>query len=98
VLPSRLKWIEVDLPDLLAYKAEALAAETPVCMLGHLGAPRGRSSSGQDLHLQDLPAASWTVRAFDIRTSRALRRRRHAETPDEYVHTTCGTSARCDSR
>ena len=32
-LPSRLQWIEVDLPELMAYKAEALAAETPVCML-----------------------------------------------------------------
>lgn len=33
VLPPRLQWIEVDLPELLAYKAGALAGETPVCMV-----------------------------------------------------------------
>ena len=33
VLPSRLQSIEVDLPELLADKAEALAGEKPVCML-----------------------------------------------------------------
>jgi methyltransferase (TIGR00027 family) len=32
-LPSQLQWIEVDLPDLLAYKAEQLARETPRCLL-----------------------------------------------------------------
>jgi methyltransferase (TIGR00027 family) len=32
-LPSNLQWIEVDLPDLLAYKAEQLARETPRCAL-----------------------------------------------------------------
>ena len=32
-LPSSLQWIEVDLPDILAYKTEQLAAETPRCVL-----------------------------------------------------------------
>ena len=32
-LPPKLKWIEVDLPEVLAYKEEVLAAEKPVCEL-----------------------------------------------------------------
>lgn len=32
-LPSSLQWIEVDLPELLAYKEEALRNETPRCRL-----------------------------------------------------------------
>ena len=32
-LPSHLQWIEVDLPELLAYKSEQLAGETPRCNL-----------------------------------------------------------------
>ena len=32
-LPASLAWIEVDLPDLLAYKTRVLAAERPVCAL-----------------------------------------------------------------
>jgi methyltransferase (TIGR00027 family) len=32
-LPPTLKWIEVDLPDLLADKQEALRSETPTCAL-----------------------------------------------------------------
>ncbi len=32
-LPSSLKWIEVDLPELLAYKEEILGSEKPVCAL-----------------------------------------------------------------
>ena len=32
-LPPRLQWIEVDLPELLAYKAGVLAGEAPVCRL-----------------------------------------------------------------
>ena len=32
-LPSQLQWIEVDLPDLLAYKTEQLGRETPRCIL-----------------------------------------------------------------
>lgn len=32
-LPSSLKWFEVDLPELIAYKTQVLAAEKPVCAL-----------------------------------------------------------------
>jgi methyltransferase (TIGR00027 family) len=32
-LPSHLQWVEVDLPDILAYKTEQLARETPRCVL-----------------------------------------------------------------
>src|SRR6266851_9695835 len=32
-LPSSLKWVEVDLPELLTYKEEILAKEKPVCAL-----------------------------------------------------------------
>jgi methyltransferase (TIGR00027 family) len=32
-LPASLQWIEVDLPEILAYKEEILAKETPTCAL-----------------------------------------------------------------
>jgi methyltransferase (TIGR00027 family) len=32
-LPERLKWVEVDLPEILDYKEELLKAEKPVCTL-----------------------------------------------------------------
>ncbi|HEX5387955.1 MAG TPA: class I SAM-dependent methyltransferase [Gemmatimonadales bacterium] len=32
-LPARLRWVDVDLPGILAYKAEQLAGETPRCRL-----------------------------------------------------------------
>jgi methyltransferase (TIGR00027 family) len=32
-LPASLRWVEVDLPELFAYKEEVLARETPVCAL-----------------------------------------------------------------
>ena len=32
-LPSTLQWIEADLPDILAYKAERLAGDKPACQL-----------------------------------------------------------------
>ena len=32
-LPASLQWIEVDLPDLIAYKEDILRAEKPVCKL-----------------------------------------------------------------
>jgi methyltransferase (TIGR00027 family) len=32
-LPPHLQWIEVDLPDILAYKTEQLASETPRCAM-----------------------------------------------------------------
>lgn len=33
VLPTRLHWVELDLPDILAYKEERLAQDTPRCTL-----------------------------------------------------------------
>ena len=32
-LPTALRWIEIDLPDMLNYKNEVMAAERPVCTL-----------------------------------------------------------------
>src|SRR5438094_6995602 len=32
-LPPSLRWVEVDLPDLLAYKEEVLVGEKPLCAL-----------------------------------------------------------------
>jgi methyltransferase (TIGR00027 family) len=32
-LPASLRWIEVDLPDLLAYKSDILAVDRPACIL-----------------------------------------------------------------
>jgi methyltransferase (TIGR00027 family) len=37
-LPSSLKWIEVDLPEILGYKEEILANEKPVCSLQRIRA------------------------------------------------------------
>jgi len=36
-LPPALKWVEVDLPDMLADKAEILAGEKPICSLERVG-------------------------------------------------------------
>jgi methyltransferase (TIGR00027 family) len=36
-LPSALKWVEVDLPDLVRDKQQALRDETPVCSLEYIG-------------------------------------------------------------
>jgi methyltransferase (TIGR00027 family) len=44
-LPAALQWIEVDLPDLLAYKESILAGEKPVCALSRVA-----------LDLADVPA------------------------------------------
>jgi methyltransferase (TIGR00027 family) len=35
-LPAELRWVEVDLPEILAEKQEALAGETPACRLEHV--------------------------------------------------------------
>jgi O-methyltransferase involved in polyketide biosynthesis len=35
-LPASLLWVEIDLPDLLAYKEEILAREKPVCAVERL--------------------------------------------------------------
>ncbi len=36
-LPPSLRWIEVDFPDVIAYKKEQLAGERPACVLEHVG-------------------------------------------------------------
>ena len=36
-LPPSLRWIEVDFPDVVAYKKAQLAGERPVCALEHVG-------------------------------------------------------------
>src|SRR5436309_12794266 len=36
-LPSSLRWIETDFPDVIAYKREQLQGERPGCVLQHLG-------------------------------------------------------------
>jgi methyltransferase (TIGR00027 family) len=36
-LPSSLRWIEVDFPDVIAYKREQLAGAKPVCQLEQVG-------------------------------------------------------------
>lgn len=35
-LPASLRWIDVDYPDVLAYKKEALAHASPVCLYEHM--------------------------------------------------------------
>src|SRR5881296_1856005 len=37
-LPPSLRWVEVDFPDVIAYKQEQLAVERPVCVLEQVGA------------------------------------------------------------
>jgi methyltransferase (TIGR00027 family) len=36
-LPPSLRWVEVDFPDVIAYKQAQLAGERPVCALEHVG-------------------------------------------------------------
>jgi methyltransferase (TIGR00027 family) len=36
-LPPSLRWVEIDLPDLIAWKEEMLAADRPVCRLERIG-------------------------------------------------------------
>ena len=37
-LPPSLKWVEVDLPEILAYKEQLLKTEKPTCLLDRVGA------------------------------------------------------------
>ena len=48
-LPSNLQWIEVDLPDILAYKAEQLAGETPRCVLERVPLDLSNVAARQEL-------------------------------------------------
>jgi methyltransferase (TIGR00027 family) len=48
-LPSNLPWIEVDLPDLLAYKIAVLANETPRCRLERVALDLANVAARRDL-------------------------------------------------
>lgn len=55
-LPATLQWIEVDLPEILAYKEEILANEKPACMLERirldLSDVHARQALFAELHLR----------------------------------------------
>lgn len=48
-LPASLRWIEVDFPDMIAYKNEKLAGEEPVCRLERIAADLSDSDLRQNL-------------------------------------------------
>lgn len=48
-LPSTLKWIEVDLPEILAYKEEILRGEKPVCLLERIRVDLSNAPARRDL-------------------------------------------------
>jgi methyltransferase (TIGR00027 family) len=51
-LPSSLIWIEVDLPELLSYKEEILAAEKPACVLERIRLDLANTDARRDLFVQ----------------------------------------------
>jgi methyltransferase (TIGR00027 family) len=60
-LPATLRWIEVDFPDVIAFKTERLAGETPRCRLERIG-----------LDLAQLPARRELLARLDAGAGRAL--------------------------
>jgi len=62
-LPSNLQWIEVDLPDILAYKAEQLAGETPRCRLERVAIDLSNASARREL-FERLNARAKSVMIF----------------------------------
>jgi methyltransferase (TIGR00027 family) len=48
-LPASLRWVEVDLPELIAYKAEVLAGEKPVCSLERIRLDLSNAGARRDL-------------------------------------------------
>jgi methyltransferase (TIGR00027 family) len=60
-LPSTLKWVEVDLPGLIAYKEKILAGETPVCQLERIS-----------LDLSDAPARRSLFARLGAQAKKAL--------------------------
>ena len=48
-LPATLKWIEVDLPEILAYKEEVLTADVPKCQLERIPLDLSNVSSRREL-------------------------------------------------
>lgn len=60
-LPSSLKWVDIDLPDILNYKREILAAERPRCALEQV-----------PLDLTDVPARRAVFQRLASQAKRAL--------------------------
>jgi methyltransferase (TIGR00027 family) len=60
-LPSELSWIEVDYPEMIAFKTERLVSETPLCRLERIG-----------LDLADVGARRELLARVDSRASRLL--------------------------
>lgn len=48
-LPAALTWVEVDLPDLLSYKAETLRGERPACKLERIACDLSDRSSRREV-------------------------------------------------
>lgn len=48
-LPASLKWVEVDLPEMLSYKEEVLAGEHPVCALERVALDLRETSARREL-------------------------------------------------
>jgi methyltransferase (TIGR00027 family) len=60
-LPAGLTWVEVDLPDLVAYKQEILAGEKPACVLERVA-----------LDLSDVPARRELFASLGRRAKKAV--------------------------
>ncbi len=60
-LPSSLRWVEVDLPEIIAYKEEILAGDTPRCRLERVS-----------LDLADLPARSLLFADLDLHATKIV--------------------------
>ncbi len=60
-LPASLSWVEVDLPDLLAYKEDALKGEKPACRLERIA-----------LDLADVPARRDLFKALGARARKVM--------------------------
>jgi methyltransferase (TIGR00027 family) len=60
-LPPTLQWIEVDLPDLIAYKESILAGEKPVCQLGRVRLDLANVAARQDLFARVAAKSKRTV-------------------------------------
>ena len=48
-LPASLRWIDVDLPEILAYKKDCLAGESPACAVESVAADLRQAGARQDL-------------------------------------------------
>jgi methyltransferase (TIGR00027 family) len=55
-LPARLQWVEIDLPEILAYKEEILAGDKPACQLERI-----------HLDLADVPARRAAFQQLNLR-------------------------------